>query len=149
MTRYRTGEVMAELSDLVLELIEEVKTVLVYHRASIYKQETTTKISKYIDSIKSVVVVMDDDTVSEVFADFEAISENCGQNLSPGECKQSWQVSRLVSDLVPAVGEYRKRIQRKMGPIANEQLQALMENRRNLLSVCRKGSRSWELLKSL
>ncbi|MCX6117501.1 MAG: hypothetical protein NT027_08170 [Proteobacteria bacterium] len=149
MLRYRTCDVMVEMVDFAVELISESQQLVVYHKACTYKAETALKLNHKLSQIQSIVKIFNDDMLNDLLLDFKEIDSQIGQGLSPGECRLSWTVARMAQDFVPALSEFRRRAQSRRGPISDLQIQAMQGSRNQLLSVCRKGTRSWELLKNL
>jgi hypothetical protein len=149
LSKFKTNDVMWELADFSKDLIDEIRQLLVYYKSSVYKTDTAVKVTGLMAQVEVLFLIINDEPLLEILRDYEALSECSGQWALPGECGLSMRLGHFTREASPALEEYQRRIQRVRSPLKDEQIKIMTERRRSLLSVCRKGSRSWELLKSL
>lgn len=149
MSKYRICDVMWELAEFSKDLLSDLRQQLHYHRASVYKTETAKELNLHVEQLRALCAIMGDDILNEMMADFDAVARSCGQMSAAGECTLTTRITRLISDAEPALNQFQKRVARNRSVLGQEQLQAIAAKRRALLSVCRQGTRSWELLKNL
>ncbi len=149
MSKYRVKEVLFELAEFSRELLEESSQILVYHRASANKLETSKKLETNVEQVRTLFSLMNDEFLLDLMADVDSLKSASGQQTGPGESILSLRVSHLVKHAGPALDQFQKRIGRDGRPLSEELMKGIASHRRSLLSVCKQGTRSWELLKAI
>lgn len=149
MSKYRICDVMVELAELGTELLQEIRQELQYHRASVYKNETSKRINDRVDRLKVLAKVLGDDLLDESLADFDAMAASAGLYAAPGECTLTTRCSHLLGDAEQILREFQRRATQRRGVISDDLLKTIQTHRRALIAVCRQGSRSWDLLKNI
>jgi len=140
------NDIMWELAEFALELLQESQTQLSYHRASAYKTETSRKLQAALDQVRSLFEILNDDFLLDLLQDLEAIELNARQT---SECSITAKILHLITHAAPALNQYQKKVLRNRKPLNEETVKNILVRKRALLAVCKQGSRSWELLKSL
>lgn len=148
MSRFRVNDVMWELAEFSRELLQEMQQLLGYHRASAYKEETSGRLLHTMGQVQALFDILGDDFLSDLIADVEAMEASAGQNSLPGECSLTARAQHLIKHGAPALEQYQKRVANNRRLLNEETLKVISHHRRALLSVCKQGTRSWELLKS-
>lgn len=149
MVRYRVCDVMVELAELSMDLVGELRHQLQYYRASAYKHESSRALLSRVDQLRLLFELLGDEIFQEMMADYDALAAAGAQSAAPGECALALRINRLIAEASPALQEYQRRVSQKRSALSDDFLRHVQTNRRSLLSVCRQGSRSWELLKNL
>ena len=147
MSRTRQADILVELTELCQELSQEISHQLVYYRASVYKDETSHIVQTKVNQLRTISKLLNEEMLSEVFADFDALTANAHLHYVPGECSYSNRISHLLKSFEQALAEIRQVAKWNRG---NAQLtKNVQKHRRQLLSICRQGSRQWTFFKSL
>jgi hypothetical protein len=138
MANFNNQDIFLELVELLAELIKETQQELVYYRASVYKTESAKSIDQNICQLKIISEVIGDESLFDLFGDYEATTRCGNVNVSPGECTFSSRVARLLLEL-------------------ENQLNAALENnnsgirlkvkqhKKKLMTICRKRPRHLSL----
>lgn len=149
MTRFRVNDIMWELAEFARDLLSETRQLLQYHRASAYKDETSKKINLNLAQTRALFEILSDEILLDLLADIDALESWAGQAAQTGECSLSARANHLIKEAIPVLDQYQKKVARDRGVLREDTLRIIAERRRALLSVCRQGTRSWALLKSL
>lgn len=141
---------MPARTDIVFELLELCETLLVsieqqllYYRASVYKDETARSVETEIARLQPVLAMFHNDALLEPLADYRALQAH-NLKLAPGECS----FSRKVGLLLAATREQLRLYRHATHPEIDFSRQ-IKQNRQQLLSLCRQGSRQWSFFRSL
>ena len=141
---------MPARTDIAFELLELCETLLVnieqqllYYRASVYKDETACSVDVEITRLQNVLEMFNNDALLEPLADYRALQTH-NLKLSPGECSFSRKVDILV-----AVTREQLRLYRHATHYEIDFSRQIQQNRQQLLSLCRQGSRQWSFFRSL
>lgn len=149
MSRLRHLDILVELIELCHERMGDVRQQLIYYRASVYKQETSTQIAGKVEQLRLVARLFGDLMVQEAFSDYETSSTGA-INLAPGECPFSLRVTTLLLTLehhMIRIGQ--ETLSRNASPEIEAALTtAVKEHRTQLLALCREGSRQWAFFQS-
>ena len=149
MSRHKVSDVMWELAEFAKELLEESRQLLNYHRASAYKEETSVRLKINIEQARSIFEILADELLLDLMADVNAFETLSGQGTRPGESILTLRTGHLIKEGLPALEQYQKRVGRERGTLDEARLKLIASKKRTLLSVCKQGTRSWELLKSI
>lgn len=150
MARFGHVDIISELVELCLETMGEIRQQLSYYRASVYKQETGSLIDERIQLLTTVAALINDDLVNECFRDFKAIEIDGNSNLPSGECSFSSRVCRLITSLDAQLSNVVDRASLQHGQINPMELAKNVQNhRRELLGLCRQGSRQWSFFQTI
>ena len=145
MSRWGSTDIVIELVELCREISSGIKQQLPYYRASVYKHETAAQINTKIDHLRTVVALLGDENLLDHFLDYTATVANGNTVIAPGECFFSSRVSVLIQTLENNLDTVISR--------AKEPPPALSRNvksqRRELMAMCRHGSRQWDFFKTL
>jgi hypothetical protein len=149
MARFRYADLVLELAELCQDIRKDLQQLLRYYRASAYKLDAVKPINTRVDQLRAVFDVLGDDELYEAMADHDAILEHGPQMLAAGECSVTARVGVLVATMEPAVCGLVRRYGQSHSQVRAETLKALYRHRNTLMSLCREGSRSWAILRSL
>lgn len=155
MSRFRPSDILLELIDLSGERMDELRQQLVYYRASVYKDETSSQIHEKIEQLRLICGFLGDDTIQESFKDYEVMATLGVMNYVPGECSFSRRVTTLLANLGDALMKLGKKVaSRDVAPtnevtVTDDLAKAVREHRNALLALCRHGSRQWTFFQSL
>ena len=140
---------MPARTDIAFELLELCETLLVnieqqllYYRASVYKDETAGRADVEITRLQNLLEMFNNEALLEPLADYHALQTH-NLKLSPGECS----FSRKVAILVAATREQLRLYRTTHYEI--DFSRQIQQNRQQLLSLCRQGSRQWSFFRSL
>lgn len=149
MARFGHVDIISELVELCQETMGDIKQQLSYYRASVYKHETATQINQRIQLLMTVSTLINDDPLNECFHDFQAIEINGNSRAIPGECSFSSRVGHLMSSLEVQLKDIVDRVSRQHGNINPMELaKNVQKHRRELLGLCRHGSRQWSFFQT-
>lgn len=149
MSRFRHVDIVHELIDLGHELRNEVRQQLLYYRASVYKQETAQQIHQKIDQLRLVINLFNDPCLMDIMTDYDAMVQNKQQSPVPGECSMSFRVTRLLDQVGQELGNVHREHLTAGGMVSETLTQNLLSHRRELMNICKHGSRPWNLLQNL
>jgi hypothetical protein len=151
MARFDQKDIILELIELCRELKDEIYHQLNYYRASVYKDETAKIINAKLDQLKMLIKLFGDDELLDYFQDFEVSRQNGNVALPPGECLLSKRISELFQQLDPALRGLTDMIQSQQNPYANDHqfAKSIKRHRRQLLAMCRPGSRQRAFFQTL
>ena len=144
MSRYDRRDIVMELIELSRDVKAEIMQQLNYYRASVYKNETAAVVECKIEQLQLVAELIGDDELSDAFRDYEAMKKGGLEMAPPGECLLSLRTMNLMTatDL----------INRHPANTPQDALQFsrnIQKHRRQLLSLCRQGSRQWAFFSTL
>jgi hypothetical protein len=147
MSKLRQRDMILELIELCHEIQGEISQQLLYYRASVYKTETAGQISQRIEQLRVVFKVLISEDLDELMKDYDALAALSSQ-MAPGECALTRRVTELTKRLQPILAVMQRRA---MHP--NNDLPQVLRNasqyRKALLSICKPGSRPWQILQQL
>ena len=150
MSRLQHADILLELVDLIEEVSGDLRQQLVYYRASVYKDETAANIRRKVDQLRVLARVMGEEQFSEALCDYDAMDVHAAQQIAPGECSFSTRVTTLLGALATFVAEQKSSLgQLHHASAAAGLASALNKHRRELLAICRHGSRQWSLFHSI
>ena len=149
MTAFNRRDILFELTELLMELIQEIQQELVYYRASVYKSESAKTINKKISQLKLVGKLTGIDSIQESFCDYEATEINGNQRTVPGECSFSARVVTLLSELADQSQITLDQIQDTKDQSNPDMARQVKRHRKQLLSICRQGSRHWSFFQTV
>ncbi len=150
MSRFYQLDIVIELSELCQDLMREIRQQLNYYRASVYKSETARHINYRVEKLRMVAKLMRDEVFIEAFRDFDAMKELGASACVAGECSFSTRTSRLLQ-------AFDKRCEfivqqannRNTEFISSTLMKDVQRHRRELLSMCRQGTRHWVFFQSM
>lgn len=148
MTSIRYSDLVLELAEVCNDISQDLKQRLRYYRASAYKSDAARTINERIDQLRAIFEVLSDDGLTEAMADHDAIVACGPQMLAAGDCSVTARVNLLLSEMDPALSAVVRRFGQSQSRVREETIKALQRHRNTLKSVCREGTRSWELLRS-
>ena len=137
------NDIAFELLELCETLLVNIEQQLLYYRASVYKDETAHSVEIEISKLQSVLAMFNSEALLEPLADYRALQSH-NLKLSPGECSFSRKIGILLTATREQLRLYRHTSQPEVD--FNHQIQ---QNRQQLLSLCRQGSRQWSFFRSL
>lgn len=151
MDNLKEWDILIEIYDLSREMIADIRNQLNYYRASVYKDETASNIENRIASLHKIVDIVPFKLLLEPFADYYA-EKNNNNEFIPGECKLSARVLRLITNLEEVIVKLsEEKITGKNLKTADEMefSRRIYENKNQIISACRPGSRRWSLFHKL
>ena len=151
MSRVRQTDILIELLELGHERIIDLRQLLLYYRASVYKGETAQHISGTLDHLRLLSTLIGDELLLDSWRDDDAVVAAAkGSEPIPGECS----LSRRLAGLTAALEAHFDRIGRLLAsrsldveslPLAD----TVRLYRNQLLAICRAGSRPWRFFEAL
>lgn len=148
MSRLRHADILLELIDLVDEVMADVRQQLLYYRASVYKDETAGNVRRKVDQLRLIATVTGDVQFHEILHDYDAMNVEMAQQIAPGECSFSTRVTTLLGALHQHMNSLRQNILHERS-VPSQLTSAVHQHRRELLAICRHGSRQWSLFQSM
>ena len=149
MARVRYSDLVFELVEVSRELKSDLAQRLRYYRASAYKYDAAKSINERVAQLRAIFQVLGDDDLNEAMADHDAVLEQGAQMLSSGDCSVTARVNILITEMEPALCALVRRYGQSQSSLRDETIKALQRHRQTLISVCREGTRSWELIRGL
>jgi hypothetical protein len=151
MSRLRHTDILVELIDLCQERTIEVRQLLAYYRASVYKGEMAGQINDKIDQLRLLSGLFGDLLLQETFKDYEELAKEGAVPTVPGECSFSRRVAMLSSSLDGHFERLGRQLaNRSLLPAAEAELaDTVRKHRTQLMAICRHGSRQWTFFQSL
>jgi hypothetical protein len=149
MSRYDHRDIMMELIELSRDIKTEIMQQLNYYRASVYKHETAAIVEDRIEQLQLVAELIGDDELQDAFRDYDAMKRNGLMFATPGECLLSLRTMNLLQ---AADRIFADLINRHPASSPQDTLQFsrhIQKHRRQLLSLCRQGSRQWSFFSTL
>ena len=150
MARFSYSDILAELAEASLEHINEVRQQLNYYNASVYKNEIVQILNQKIENLRTVAILIDDETLLEPLRDYDAISCVSGNTLAREDVSIPARYSRLINSLEKNLRLFIENIDGVHIPFSETNFRKnIRKYRRRLLAICRRGSRPWAILQSL
>jgi hypothetical protein len=149
MARFRYSDLVLELAELSQEIKEDLQQRLRYFRASAYKTDAAKPINERVAQLRAIFDILAEDELLEAMADHDAIMEHGPQMLAAGECSVTARIGVLISGMEPALASLVRKHGRSQSQVRAQTIDALHRHRSTLMNICREGSRSWEILRSL
>ncbi|MGE0174269.1 MAG: hypothetical protein AB7T49_15840 [Oligoflexales bacterium] len=149
MSRTSQVDILVELIELSREVMADIIHQLNYYRASVYKAETAQAIKDRISNLRLIVSLIDNDFLIEPFHDYDATVSNGNIKAVPGECIFSGRVTSLVNSLAEHLERYAAPEQSKKSLNNKSFANEVHKHRRQILSLCRHGSRQWSFFSSI
>lgn len=150
MARFGHLDILMELVELCHEVADDIKQQLAYYRASVYKHETAAQIRERVAHLQTVARLINDDQILECFADYQAVQANGNVAPIPGECTFSARIGCLVNAVETQLRSVAERASKKHGHTNPTELaKNVQQHRRELLGLCRHGSRQWSFFQTI
>ena len=149
MASVRYSDLVLEMADLCREIKDDLTQRLRYYRASVYKHEAVRQINERVDQLRAIFQILADEDLSDAMADHDAVFDSGPQMLAAGECTVTARVNILIAGMDPALNALTRRFSKSQSVVRDETMKALHRHRNTLMSVCREGSRSWEILRGM
>lgn len=149
MARFRYSDLVLELAELSKDIKDDLQQRLRYYRASAYKMDAAKRINERVDQLRAIFDILGEEELAEAMADHDAIMEHGAQMLAAGECSVTARIGVLIAGMEPALISLVRKYGHSQSQVRLETLQALHRHRSTLMTVCREGSRSWEILRAL
>lgn len=143
MSRFSHIDILVELTELCQEIMAEIAQQLIYYRASVYKQEMGQQLEPKLGQLRTVAEMIGDRMILEPFHDYDAMANANPMNYVPGECSLSVRVSCLLKGLEDQLGALNHRLhtQRDGFDAARDLPKTVQRRRKELMAICRQGSR--------
>ena len=143
MSRFSHIDILVELVDLSHEVMAEISHELQYYQASVYKNETAERINIRIAQLRLIADVIGNANLKEPFADHDAMAAAGVMHYVPGQCSFSVRVTRLLKSLDEQLQAISQGLNTSRDEITGirDLPRKVQDNRRELLSLCRHGSR--------
>jgi hypothetical protein len=149
MSRYDRRDIVMELIELSRDVKAEIMQQLNYYRASVYKSETAAVVEGKIEQLQLVAELIGDDELSDAFRDYEAMKIGGLEIAPPGECLLSLRTMNLMTATDRIFADFINRHPADTPQDALQFSRNIQEHRRQLLSLCRQGSRQWVFFSTL
>ncbi|MEY4630857.1 MAG: hypothetical protein RIQ81_977 [Pseudomonadota bacterium] len=164
MTRLRYGDVVVEMSDLAADILDDIRQQTTYYKASVYKDEALEKIARCVENLAFISRIVKNDALAECVHDYEAAEEFARSQqtslfndeqpvFDPAQvmnCSVSSRVMHLLLNAGKVIQAMRLSARDPNLPEhARQVVTAVSRHRRDLVSMSRHGSRSWQFLQGL
>lgn len=150
MARFAHSDIAIELAELCQELLGEIRGQLNYYRASVYKTETSKYITRKVEQLRLLSDFLADEILLEAFSDHDAHKDMAGMNVAPGECSLSTRTSQLIQAFelqLEQIIEKASLGMREAAPHLNPN--RIQRHRKQILSICKQGTRHWAFFQTL
>jgi hypothetical protein len=149
MARYDYRDVVLELVELCREQKTEILQQLTYYRASVYKTETAQQIERKVEQMRLVCSLIGHAELSDAFQDYNVMRTHGHQWIVPGECPMSARVMNLVQSTEKIFETLANELPSRSlhDPLSFQK--TLQKHRKDLLAMCRHGSRQWSFFNTL
>jgi len=148
MSILRQADILVEMKDLALDILADIRQQLAYYKVSVYKDETSTNITIKVEQLRMIVGLMGKPDLMEPLLDYDAMKEAGVLNYVPGECSFSQRVTCLLQSLTEHLDIINPRSSVENIP-TKEISKSIKRHRRQLLALCRHGSRQWSFFQSI
>jgi hypothetical protein len=149
MSRYDRRDIVMELIELSRDLKAEIMQQLNYYRASVYKNETAAVVERKIEQLRLVADLIGDDELQDAFRDYEAMKKGGLEMATPGECLLSLRTMNLMTATDRIFADLSNRHPANIPQDTQQFSRNIQKHRRQLLSLCRQGSRQWAFFSTL
>lgn len=164
MTRLRYGDVVVEMSDLACDILDDIRQQTTYYKASVYKDEAIEKIACCVENLAFIARIVKNDALAECVHDYAAAAEfartqqprqvdDAQPVFDPAQvmhCAVSSRVMHLLVNAGQAIQSMRLSARDPNLPDhARQVVTAVSRHRRDLVSMSRHGSRTWQFLQAL
>ena len=150
MNRFSHADILAELVDLGKDLTAAMRQELVYYRASVYKDETAERIRAQVQNLRMITDIANDPILIDAFGDHDEMLALGAQLYIPGECVFSKRTTQLLSALDIRFMAMERRLSQDRESLTQKGLREKVQyKRREILSMCRHGSRHWSFFQTL
>jgi hypothetical protein len=149
-SRFLTREIVWELVEFSKDILQDIQSQLIYYKAVTEKEHVGTKLTRLFSQFKSLSQIINHSALIELVDDCEyLLAATDSYVVSPGETSQSVALMHLSRSAMPLLQTIQSMCVRQNNPVDQAMLNALRQHKHELLRVCRHGTRSWELLRSL
>ncbi|MBC7659091.1 MAG: hypothetical protein H7249_05220 [Chitinophagaceae bacterium] len=149
MPRYDRGDILMELIELCREIKTEIIQQLNYYRASVYKAETGELIEVKIKHLQTLAELCGNEDLCDAFRDYEEMKRNGWKFVIPGECFLSHRVANLFQSIELMFEVMLQDIHLANQDDRHQLTKNVIRNRKQLLSICRQGSRQWQFFNGI
>jgi hypothetical protein len=149
MSRYDRRDIVMELIELSRDVKAEIMQQLNYYRASVYKSETAAVVERKIEQLQLLADLIGDDELQDAFRDYEAMKKGGLQMATPGECLLSLRTMNLMTATDRIFADLINRHPANTLQDTQQFSRNIQKHRRQLLSLCRQGSRQWSFFSTL
>jgi hypothetical protein len=150
MNRVNQLDVVIEIGELCRELISEARDQLHYYRASVYKQDTAKQIANRVDKLRFVASLLNSEILLDAFSDHDAEKALGARAYAMGECAFSLRTSRLLTATDSHISHLMEQVQqRHVQNVSRDLSRNIYKHRRELLAICKQGSRQWDFFRSI
>jgi len=150
MSRFHQLDVVIELGELCQDLMREIRQQLNYYRASVYKTETAKHIHYRVEKLRMITRLTNDEGLLEAFRDFDAMKKLGASACVAGECSFSTRTSRLLQSFDKRCDFIVQQANnRNVEFISATLIRDVQRHRRELLQMCRQGTRHWVFFQSM
>lgn len=151
MSRLRQQDIAVELIELSEEVMDEIRQQLIYYRASVYKDETAQNVKTRVEQLRLMAAIVADEAIQDAIRDYDAMAMNGAMQVAPGECSFSTRVTKLLSTVSQLFDQLRRDVAHRDSRATGVSALAksVQTHRKELLAMCRHGSRQWAFFQSV
>ncbi|MBC7529938.1 MAG: hypothetical protein H7318_00055 [Oligoflexus sp.] len=149
MSRYDRGDILMELIELCRDIKSEIHQQLTYYRASVYKTETAEHIELKITQLQVLAELCGNEALCDAFRDYDEMKKNGLKNMVPGECFLSHRVANLFQSIELMFEDMLQDIHLANQDDRHQLTKNVIRNRKQLLSICRQGTRQWQFFSGI
>ncbi|MDA9951085.1 hypothetical protein N9D31_00795 [Oligoflexaceae bacterium] len=151
MARVNYHDVLHEMIELSTEVMREIRHQLFYYNASVYKNDLAYNIKRKVENLRLVIELSGQDELIEFFRDHDAMLNSGHFQEAPGECAFAARTTILVSGLDAAIKEFDALLKSKnrVRVDTRDLSKKLYRHRRDLIAICKHGSRHRAFFQSI
>lgn len=150
MSRLNHLDIVIELSELCKDLVNDTRQQLNYYRASVYKDETSRHIGYRVEKLRVVTRLIKDEVLLDAFEDHDALKKAGAAACVPGECSFSYRTTMLMTAIEKRTDFLSQQANnRNVDTVSKNLANDVKRCRRELLAMCRQGTRHWAFFQTL
>lgn len=149
MPRYDRSDILMELIELCRDIKSDILQQLNYYRASVYKSETAQQIEGRVAQMRTIAELCGSDLLLDAFHDYDEMKKDGLRFAVPGECLLSHRVARLFQTTDRVFEEILENLHQPNPQDGQQLTRNIQRHRRQLLSMCKMGTRQWAFFNAL
>lgn len=149
MPRYDRSDILMELIELCRDIKSDILQQLNYYRASVYKNETGQQIESRIAQMQTIAELCGNELLLDAFHDYEEMKKDGLRFAVPGECLLSHRVAHLFQATDCIFEEILESLHQQNQQDSLQLTRNIQRHRRQLLSMCKMGTRQWAFFNAL
>ena len=150
MIRFSYRDLITELMTTCHEYIKECRQQVSYYNASVYKSEIVHNLERKIKALRTICELIGKEELLEPLRDYDSMRVASGNTVFTDQTSVPGRTLKLCSSLEKNITDFQQRFETKEIRLSERELGICVKrNKRKLLSICRRGTRSWAMLQWL